>query len=265
MEDYFETNRALWDGWTKLHTASAFYDVDGFKAGASTLKPVERDELGEVSGKTLLHLQCHFGLDTLSWAREGAVVTGVDFSEEAIARARSLSAELDLPATFLCSNLYDVPEVLNAAFDIVFTSYGVLTWLPDLDRWAQIGARCLKPGGTFYLVEFHPFVSMLDNEGQRIAYPYFLGDEPLQFEEAGSYAEPEADFTHTAYEWPHSLGEIVTALLKAGLTLEHLHEFPYSTYPFPWCLDQEQPDRYVWKDRALTVPLMFSIKATRET
>ena len=151
----------------------------------------------------------------------------------------------------------------DAAFDIVFTSYGVLPWLPDLDRWAKIGARCLKPGGTFYLVEFHPFVGMLDDAGERIAYPYFHRDEPLQFEQAGSYAEPEADFTHTAYEWPHSLGEIVTALLKAGLTLEYLHEFPYSTSPFPWYLDQEQPDRYVWKDRALTVPLMFSIKATR--
>ncbi len=263
MNDYLDTNRALWDGWTKLHASSAFYDVDGFKAGASTLKPVERNELGEVTGKTLLHLQCHFGLDTLSWAREGAVVTGVDFSEEAIARARSLSAELDLPATFLCSNLYDLPEVLDATFDIVFTSYGVLPWLPDLDRWAQIVARYLKPGGTFYLVEFHPFVSMLDDAGERIAYPYFLGDEPLAFEEAGSYAEPEADFTHTAYEWPHSLGEIVTALLKAGLRLDFLHEFPYSTHPFPWYLDEEQPDRYVWKDRAITVPLMFSIKAGR--
>ena len=261
MTDYLDTNRALWDGWTKLHTASAFYDVDGFKAGQSTLKPLERDELGDVSGKTLLHLQCHFGLDTLSWAREGAVVTGVDFSEEAIANARSLSADLDLPATFICSDLYALPEVLGATFDIVFTSYGVLTWLPDLDRWAQIAAGYLKPGGTFYLVEFHPVVGMLDNDGQRIVYPYFPGDEPLAFEEAGSYAAPEADFTHRAYEWPHGLGEIVTALLKAGLTLDYLHEFPYSTYPFPWYLDEEQPARYVWKDRSITFPLLFSIKA----
>lgn len=263
MTDYLDTNRSLWDGWTRLHTASTFYDVDGFKAGQSTLKPLERAELGDVSGKTLLHLQCHFGLDTMSWAREGAVVTGVDFSEEAIAHARSLSAGLDLPATFVCSNLYDLPEVLDAAFDVVFTSYGVLPWLPDLDRWAQIVARYLKPGGLFYIVEFHPFVGMLDDDGERIVYPYFYHEKPLELEETGSYAEPEADFTHTAYEWPHSLGEVVTALLKAGLTLDFLHEFPYSTYPFPWYLDEEQPDRYVWKDRSITVPLMFSIKARR--
>ena len=263
-DTFIDTNRSLWDGWTKLHAASAFYDVEGFKEGNSTLMPVEREELGEVAGKSLLHLQCHFGLDTLSWAREGAVVTGVDFSPEAIDLARSLSAELDIPATFLCANIYDLPEAPEAQFDIVFTSYGVLTWLPDLDRWAQVVARYLKPGGIFYLVEFHPVISMLDDDGERLAYPYFIADEPLQFESEGSYAAPEDDVKRTAYEWPHSLAEVVMALLNAGLRLEHLHEFPYSTYPFPEYLDKDAPDRYVWKDRTVTVPLMFSVKALRE-
>ena len=179
MTDYLDSNRALWDHWTKLHAASAFYDVDGFKQGTSTLMPVERDELGDVASKTMLHLQCHFGLDTLSWARVGAVVTGVDFSPDAIAMARSLSEELNIPATFLCANIYDLSETLDTLFDIVFTSYGVLTWLPDLDRWAQTVAHSLKPGGTFYIVEFHPFVSMLDDDGERIAYPYFRAEAPL--------------------------------------------------------------------------------------
>ena len=264
MNEYIDTNRALWDRWTKLHAASAFYDVDGFKEGKSTLMAVEREELGDVAGKTLLHLQCHFGLDTLSWARAGAVVTGVDFSPGAIDRARSLSEELGIPATFLCANIYDLPETPDAQFDIVFTSYGVLTWLPDLDRWAQIIARYLKPGGTFYIVEFHPFISMLDDDGERIAYPYFRTDAPLQFEAEGSYAAPDDEGKHTSYEWPHSLGEIVTALLTAGLRIEYLHEFPFSPYHFPTYLDEDEPGRYVWKDRSVTAPLLFSIKAAKE-
>ena len=261
MTDYIDANRQLWDRWTKLHAASAFYDVDGFKEGNSTLMPVELEELGDVAGKTLLHLQCHFGLDTLSWARAGAVVTGVDFSPDAIEMARSLSDELDIPATFLCADIYDLPETPETQFDIVFTSYGVLTWLPDLDRWAQLIARYLKPGGTFYIVEFHPLISMLDDDGERITYPYFRTDEPLRFEGEGSYAASDDGVTQTAYEWPHGLGEIVTALLAAGLRLDYLPEFPFSPYHFPPYLEEAEPGRYVWKDRSVTVPLLFSIRA----
>lgn len=264
MNDYLDSNRALWDRWAKLHATSAFYDVDAFKKGRSTLMPVEREELGDVTGKTLLHLQCHFGLDTLSWARAGAVVTGIDFSPDAIEMARSLSETLRIPATFLCANIYDLPERPGRPFDLVFTSYGVLTWLPDLDRWAQTIARYLKPGGTFYIVEFHPFVSMLDDDGERIAYPYFRTETPLQFEAEGSYAAAHTDGMHTTYEWPHSLGEIVTALLTAGLRLDYLHEFPFSPYPFPAYLEEDAPGRFVWKNRSITVPLLFSIRATRE-
>ncbi len=263
MTDYLDTNRALWDGWTKLHAVSAFYDVDGFKAGRTTLKAVELEELGAVAGKTLLHLQCHFGLDTLSWAREGAVVTGVDFSPEAVVLARSLSDELQIPATFACADLYALPGLLDARFDVVFTSYGVLPWLPDLAAWAQVAAHFLKPGGTFYLVEFHPFVALLDEAGERIEHAYFHTPEPERFEAAGSYAAPEADFAGVSYEWAHPLGDVVTALLKAGLTLEFLHEFPFSTHPYPPYLEADAPGRYVWKRRPNALPLLFSIKATR--
>ncbi|MCZ7544594.1 MAG: class I SAM-dependent methyltransferase [Anaerolineae bacterium] len=154
--DYMESNRALWDEWTGIHAKSAFYDLEGFKAGRLSLDRVAREGLGDVTGKRLLHLQCHFGMDTLSWARLGAEVTGVDFSEKAIALARALSAELSIPARFVCANIYDLPAALDGAFDIVFTSGGVLYWLPDLVRWAEIVAHYLRPGGTFFLADSHP-------------------------------------------------------------------------------------------------------------
>lgn len=260
-KEHFAANRALWDAWTKLHVDSAFYDVDSFRAGKTTLKPVELEALGDVRGKTLLHLQCHFGLDTLSWAREGAIVTGVDFSEDAIATARSLSKEIDIPATFVASNVYDLPEVMDQQFDIVFTSYGVLPWLPDVARWAQVVARFLKPGGTFYIVEFHPFLETLDEAGEHFAYPYFSTRLPLRFDESGSYAS-ESDFLGTSYEWTHPLSEVVTALLDTGLTLAYLREFPYSTYAYPGYLVQAAPDRYGWPDEHPVLPLMYAIKAT---
>ncbi|MCG2767215.1 MAG: class I SAM-dependent methyltransferase, partial [Anaerolineae bacterium] len=172
MTNYLETNRELWNGWAKLHIESAYYDVEGFKAGGESLHPLEIEEVGDVSGKTLLHLQCHFGQNTLSWARRGARVTGVDFSDDAIALACSLSRELDIEAEFIRSDIYDLPEVLDRQFDIVFTSYGVLCWLPDLTRWAEIVARYLSPGGTFYIAEFHPLLTMFDDAGERLAFPY---------------------------------------------------------------------------------------------
>ena len=133
--------------------------------------------MGEVRGKSLLHLQCHFGLDTLSWAREGAQVTGMDFSPEGIRIARGLAEELNIPARFICCDLYDLPEHLDETFDRVFTSYGVLCWLPDIPRWAQIVGHFLKPGGVFYIAEFHPFSNVFKNDGDEtsleLAYPYF--------------------------------------------------------------------------------------------
>src|SRR5919206_2445351 len=164
MNKYVESNRSLWDGWTRLHAHSEFYDLAGFKAGRSSLKDIELAEVGDVRGRSLLHLQCHFGQDTLSWARLGAEVTGVDFSTEAIRLARALNEELHIPARFIQSNIYALPDVLDERFDIVFTSYGVLAWLPDLDAWGEIVARYLKPGGFFYIVENHPLTGMVSDD-----------------------------------------------------------------------------------------------------
>lgn len=269
MTDYFTSNQSLWNRLTEINSRSEFYDVEGFKAGASSLREPELTEVGDVAGKRLLHLQCHFGMDTLSWARRGAQVTGVDFSDEAITLARSLGQELSIAATFIRSNIYDLSaheELRDQQFDIVFTSYGVLTWLPDIRRWAQVVHRFLKPGGIFYVVEFHPFVWMFDDartEALRLKYPYFHTEEPLAIEVSGSYADRDADLQHVEYSWTHTLSDYFNALTDAGLRVEWIHEFPWSTYDcFPFLkMEKDEAGRWWSKNEGSVLPLMFSIKA----
>lgn len=252
---------------TVEHEGSAFYDLAGFRAGKDRLRSIELSELGEVQGKSLLHLQCHFGLDTLAWARRGATVTGADFSQKAIALARSLSEELAIPAQFCCSDIYELPGVLSGAFDIVFTSYGVLHGLPDLARWGEIIAAYLKPGGIFYIVEDHPFFRVLREkpEGElKAERSYFFSAEPQQIEATGSYATGNQGARGVSYVWDHSLGEIINALIAAGLRIEHLHEFPYAArakFPF-----MEQGEDGWWRlpaDQHGTVPFLFSLQARK--
>lgn len=274
MSKHLDTNQAWWDERVSLHAGSAFYDVQAFKDGELTLMDLERRELGDVAGKSLLHLQCHFGLDTLSWARLGAEVTGVDFSAEGIALARSLSAELSIPATFVRSDIYDLPRVLSGPFDIVFTSYGVLCWLPDLVGWAEVIAHFLAPGGTFYIAETHPFALVFYDEEDagdlQVHYPYFHGPGPMRFEVAGSYAEPEAEATNrVTYEWTHTLGGIVNALISTGLEIQFLHEFPHACYEMLPFMEQDAdgwwrltpPDGSTWAQDA--IPLTFSLRARK--
>ena len=264
MDEHFRTNQGLWNGLARIHIGSKFYDVEGFRAGKASLKHVELEELGDVAGKTLLHLQCHFGQDTLSWARLGAKATGVDFSEKAISLAQSLNEELGLDARFIQSNVFDLPKVLDEQFDIVFTSYGAINWLNDINAWAELVARHLKPGGTFYMVEFHPFLDTLDDDGRLGGGSYFHKPEPTMWESEGSYADRDAGFSHKAYEWTHNIGDVVTSLISAGLRLEFLHEFPYSTYDaLHFALEQIGPDKYALPDHPDTIPLMYSIRATR--
>ena len=268
IDAYKQANRSLWNEWTHIHEGSEFYDLEGFKAGRSSLNSFEIEELGDVTGKSLLHLQCHFGMDTLSWARRGACVTGVDFSDEAIRLAESLNEELGLDGEFVCSDIYELPEVLQGEFDIVYTSQGVLAWLPDLQRWAEVAARFLKPGGTFYIAEYHPSAWVFDDEQSeelKVRYPYFPGPEPLVFEVRGSYADPQAEVSQKLeYEWPHSMGEILNALIQAGLRIQFLHEFPFSTFAmFPGLMERDADGLWRLKEHQDSVPLMFSIKATR--
>lgn len=263
MKEYRKLNQQLWDHWAGLHRDSDYYDVAGFMKGISSLKSLELRELGPVRGQRLLHLQCHFGLDTLSWVREGARATGIDFSLAAIRMAAEIAGQAGLDATFVHSDVYDLPRTSAHPFDIVYTSYGVLPWLCDLRVWAEIVAGHLKPGGLFYIVEFHPITFCLDDEGESLRYPYFKTDSPLIFRAQGSYAACDTTRTFHSYEWPHGLGEIVTALIDAGLRIEYLHEFPYSTHPFPPYLTCDGPERYISADAARSVPLLFSIKARK--
>jgi len=268
VDRYRDANRELWNLWTGLHETSPQYDLRGFKEGKCALKPIELVELGDVRGRSLLHLQCHFGLDTLSWARRGAAVTGVDFSDASVRLARSIAEETAIRAEFLCCDLYDLPRCLDRSFDIVFTSYGVLAWLPDLDGWARVVERFLNPGGIFYIVEIHPFSYVFDNgpgaTDLRVTVPYFRSGDPLRFEEQGSYAAPDAPVRSISYEWPYPLGNVLTALIGAGLRIEYVREYPYTVYPALPFLRRGDDGLWRFPDGMIPIPLLFSLKARKE-
>lgn len=261
FEEYFAANQQLWNAYTPVNERSEVYDLAAFRQGKSSLNRIELEELADVRGKTLLHLQCHFGQDTLSWARLGARVTGVDFSASAIALARSLSRELSIEARFIESNIYDLHAVFEEKFDIVFTSYGALCWLPDLDQWANVIRRFLEKTGTFYMVEFHPVLSMFDDTGA-IKYPYFASKEPAKERVAkGCYSNPDAVFNVDSYEWTHSMADVINAILKAGLRIEFIHEFPFCVYGDRPFLKQRDDGLWYHENPDVRLPLLFSIKA----
>lgn len=222
-----QTNQAHWDEVAPVHV-EAYAEVAMLKAGGSALDEIELREVGDVTGKTLLHLQCHIGTDTLSWARQGAIVTGVDFSAASITAARQLANETQLPATFIESGVYELPNVLEGQFDIVYTSRGVLCWLRDLDAWARVIAHFLKPGGLFYIMETHPMWNAFEevDEGElRPLYSYFHTAEPVRWEADGDYADDTYMHESASYEWTWSLSDILSALLEAGLRLESFNEY----------------------------------------
>jgi len=267
MDKYLETNRQNWNDRVSIHAASRMYDLEGFKAGKTPLHSIELEELGDVSGKKLLHLQCHFGMDTLAWARLGAQVTGVDLSDEAIALARSLSEELGIPARFICTDIYSLPGALEDEFDVVYTSYGVLCWLPDIRRWAEVISGFLRPGGKFYIVEDHPLANIFEwDEASgtlRIEYPYFPREEPMYFEPGPSYTDGEGVTSVGAYEWSHSLGEVVTSLVGAGLEVDYLHEFPICAWRrFP-CMVQGEDGWWRLPQDVGEIPMTFSLMASK--
>lgn len=265
LRRYFEANQKMWDQFAKEHYTSDVYKTQDFIAGKTTLNSIELEELGDVAGKSLLHLQCHFGLDTLSWARDGARVTGVDFSEEAIKLARELAEGTGLDARFIQANIYHLPEVLDEQFDIVFTSYGVLCWLNDVNHWAEIVAHFLKPGGTFYIAEFHPVLWMFDNEAEddfHLICSYFHKPEPYEYHVDGSYTgakiEPQFD-----YEWAHGMGDVISAIAAAGLLIEFLHEFPISPFQaFPF-MKRGLDGYWRYEHAEIQVPLVYSIRARK--
>lgn len=262
-----ESNRRRWDELVPIHASSRFYDLEGFKQGRSTLLPVELDELGDLRGRRLLHLQCHFGLDSLSLARKGASVTGADFSHRAISLAKEISHDIGVEARFIESDIYDLPKVLDDKFDIVFTSYGVLCWLPDLPAWASVISEMLEEGGFFLLVEDHPLASTIDERGAapiRIVHPYFSDGKPTRFDVEGTYTDRSAKFDNsTSYEWTHPLSDVIGSLVGAGLRIEHVHEFAFSFF-------QRHASMRMWSDGTWHLPddfppfpMLLSVKAIK--
>ena len=265
MDEFLKSNKELWNAWTRMHVKSKFYDVEGFKAGRSSLDKIEL-ELGEVRGKSLLHLQCHFGMTTLSWARLGARVTGADFSDEAIREANELAISTGLKANFVCSNIYDLPNALSGQFDFVFTSHGVLGWLPDLNAWGQVIAHFLKPGGTFYVVEAHPTAYIFDEENPsdlRVRYSYFHTSSPGSSAVHGSYADRTAEIHSVEYYWIFGMSDVINALIRAGLQIVEMREYDYNSwqmYPF---MIQDSEGWWRLPERFPKLPLMFSLKAVK--
>jgi SAM-dependent methyltransferase len=259
MKKLREINRANWNRRTDAHYNHPGYRVREFLNGAVKLHPLEREEVGDVAGKSLLHLQCHFGMDTLYWARLGAGVTGVDISDRSIERANELKEKTGLEARFIRTDLYELPDVLDDTFDIVFTSYGVTWWLSDIDRWAQIAARYVKKGGFFYIAEIHPASCMLDGE-KKIIEPYFHQGSEHNINES-DYCDKDL-IIGDEYGWRWTLGDIVTALIKAGLTIEFLHEFPFAVYN-AWPTMVKEGDWWYYPDGKKDVPLTYSIKALK--
>ena len=268
MNEHVAANRALWNARMRAHLDAGLYPIDTFHRDGSTLGRLEIDEIGPVDGKRLLHLQCNGGLDTLSWARRGAVVTGVDFSSEAIRTARLVAATAGLDATFVETDLYDTCDAVEGPFDIVYTSAGVLWWLPDLDRWAEIIAAMLRPGGMFYIQEIHPFAMTLtdDDATLTVGHDYFGNGAPIVFESTGTYYEAPPGFAveaHTESGWVHPLSEIVTTLATAGLRIEYLREHPFSFFRMLSTLELGADDYWHPPPGTPPIPLIFSLRASR--
>lgn len=260
-----EQNRRLWDERVPINASSAFYDLAGFRAGAEPLDGFQLDEVGDVTGLDLAHLQCHIGLDTLSWARRGARVSGLDFSEAAIRTATDLAAEIGLAhrARFVTADVYDAADILGAhAFDLVYTGTGALMWLPDIGRWARTVAGLLRPSGRLYLAEFHPLTDVLDDESGTTAARDYFAREPQSYESPGSYADREARTAHNiATEWHHTFGDILSAITAAGLRIEFVHE--HHMIPFRrFDTLVEEGTRFRYPTGSARLPLMYSLAAT---
>lgn len=262
-QNYIEINRQSWNTKTEVHLQSEFYDLEGFMNGKTSLNEIELNLLGNINGKTILHLQCHFGQDTISLSRLGATVIGVDLSDKAIESAKQIAAKTDSNATFICCDMYDLPNHLDQQFDIVFTSYGTIGWLPDLDKWAKIVSRFLKPNGQFVFVEFHPVVWMFDDNFDKIGYRYFNSGAIIETE-SGTYADKNAPITQEYVMWNHGLSEVINSLLNNGLQLQQLNEYDYSPYN---CFNKTiefEPKKYRIEHLEDKIPMVYAVVAKKK-
>jgi SAM-dependent methyltransferase len=265
MNEFEDANRKMWDELAPVHYKS--YGLERLRAGQTLLDEIQLSELGDVKGKTLLHFQCHIGSDTLSWAKEGAIVTGVDFSEKSIELAERLADELRYNARFICSNIYDIEKHLDEKFDIVYTGQGVLCWLKDLREWARLIFNYLKPSGVFYIMESHPIKTIFEDTQRgplKIVHPYFHSDQPQKWDGAfPDYSDPTYIYGKPSCEWIWPLSDIINALIGAGLQIEFFHEYDKT-------FDRALPDMvkaadgwwYLPEYRG-KLPLMFTLRAIK--
>ena len=264
MNEFYKANKDLWNMRTKEHLLGSFYKHDQFSKTLNSLTEIELADLTEVKDKSLLHLQCHFGQDTISWANLGAQATGIDFSEEAIKAAKALSAETGVSATFVECNAYDTPSFVKEQFDIVFTSYGAICWLDDLERWAKMVHTMVKPGGTFYIAEFHPAIYIFNFETGEIEYTYFQGKAPIADETEGTYGKSDSKITYTDYTWIHTISKLIQVLVNEGFEVETFKEFPFSPYNCFPKMRTVGENQYVMEFLPKGYPHAFSLKMKKK-
>jgi len=261
--DYININRESWNKKTEIHIKSEFYDMDGFLNGKSSLNDIELNLLGDIQGKSILHLQCHFGQDSISLARLGASVVGVDFSDKAIENARQIAKDTNAGTRFICCDIYDLPHFLEERFDIVYTSYGTIGWLPDLDKWAKVITQFLKPKGQFVFAEFHPVVWMFDDDFDHIGYRYFNSGAIMETY-SGTYADKHADLVQSYIMWNHGIGEVLNSLIKNGLEVLSFDEFDYSPYNCFKKTVEYEPNRFRIAHLEDKIPMVYAISAMKK-
>ena len=257
-ENYLQINKQTWNNKVSIHVASDFYEQEKFINGKNTLPQTDLEALGDVNVKRILHLQCHFGQDSLSLSRLGAKVTGIDFSEEAIAKAKTLNETLGLDAEFICCDVYDTLQQISEKYDIVYTSYGTIGWLPDIDKWASIISGALKPNGKLVFFEFHPVVWMFDNDFNEVFYNYFKS-EPILEEETGTYADRNVEVEHKTITWNHGLSEVFQSLIKQNINIKYFKEFDYSNYNCFSHTEEFEPGKFRIQKFGNKIPMMYSI------
>jgi SAM-dependent methyltransferase len=260
--NYIDINRKTWNQKTEVHYESDFYNVKEFITGGNSLNSIELDLLGDLNGKKVLHLQCHFGQDSISLERLGAKVTGVDLSDKAIEKAQQLAKACGVDTQFICCDIYDLEKHLNERFDIVFTSYGTIGWLPDIQKWAKIVSHYLKPNGIFVFAEFHPVVWMYDDDFTEVRYSYFR-DAPIIEIENGTYADKDADLVEEFCCWNHGLAEVVQAIMNEGLRVDNFQEYDYSPYNCFNKTIQIAEKKFQLEPFGNKIPLVYSLLATK--
>lgn len=261
-QDHFKSNKTLWEARTLAHVKSDFYDNESFLEGRNTLNTAELKTLGDISGKSVIHLQCHFGQDTLSMARMGATTVGVDISEEAIRVARDMNSQLGLNSTFVCCNVLDTLEHVKDTFDIVYVTFGATCWLPDLVKWAEVVSTLLKPGGQLYYHEFHPTFYIIDDKLKEIGYPYFNTGAIVETHR-GTYTDTSEDIELKEVFWSHSMSDLIMACIQSHLRIDVLNEYDFSPYNCFENMTEVETGKFVLDVNGIRLPHTLELVATK--